>query len=69
MNGKLIQSGVLKSKNLMINFDRNTESASIERTDTSEDFIKIFSHQEIEELRELLWQIESEKLLIKEVIE
>ena len=71
MNGKLIQSGMLKSKNFMVDFNRDTESALVTRTKHAEnvDFVKIFSHQEVEELRELLWQIEYEKLLMKEVTE
>ena len=67
MNTQMIKNAVLESENFKININRESETASIERLRDNNNFLKIFTHKEVEELKDLLWQIAYDKLLVNGV--
>ncbi|GJQ44040.1 MAG: hypothetical protein JETCAE03_35380 [Ignavibacteriaceae bacterium] len=55
MNGKLITKGNLVCGAFKINFDADTKSASLEGENG--DIIPIYSSEDVEKLRDLLWEL------------
>ena len=65
MNNGLLQGGVFKSDNFTVSFERKSASCVIERNDNNQtDFLKVYSDKELEELRDVLWELSYGKLLI-----
>ena len=62
----ILKSGQFQSKTFQVDFIRENESACIIRKDNETDFLKMYSHDELTELRDLLWRLEYDKLLVKE---